>query len=57
MASVHLVKRVHLEQRDLPGTDFDMLFLVSARKGFFAEHDVITGTLEGEKLGAWSDGK
>lgn len=41
MASVHLVKRVHLEKRDLPRTDLDMLFLVSALKDFFADHDVI----------------
>jgi len=56
MAFVHLVKTVHLEKRDLPRTDLDMLFLVIALKDFFAEHDVIARTLEGEKEGAWFDG-
>jgi hypothetical protein len=56
MAFVHLVKRAHLEKRDLPKTDFDMLFLVSSLKDFFAEHDVIARTLDGEKVGAWFDG-
>jgi len=53
MAFVHLVKKVHLEKRDLPGTDLDMLFLVSSLKDFFAEHEVLARTLEGEKVGAW----
>jgi hypothetical protein len=56
MAFVHLVKTVHLEKRDLPRTDLDMLFLVISFKDFFAEHDVIARTLEGEKVGAWFDG-
>jgi hypothetical protein len=56
MAFVHLVKTVHLEKRDLPTTDLDMLFLVTSFKDFFAEHDVIARTLEGEKVGAWFDG-
>jgi hypothetical protein len=55
MAFVHLVKKVHLEKRDLPATDLDMLFLVSSLKDFFAEHDVLARTLEGEKVGAWFD--
>ena len=57
MAFVHLVKRVHLEKRDLLSTDLDMLFLVISLNDFFAEHDVIARTLEGEKVGAWFDGK
>jgi hypothetical protein len=56
MAFVHLVKTVHLEKRDLPRTDLDMLFLVTSLNDFFAEHDVIARTLEGEKVGAWFDG-
>jgi hypothetical protein len=56
MAFVHLVKTVHLEKRNLPTTDLDMLFLVTSFKDFFAEHDVIARTLEGEKVGAWFDG-
>lgn len=55
MAFVQLVKTVHLEKRDLPRTDLDMLFVVTSLKGFFAEHDVIARTLEGEKVGAWFD--
>lgn len=53
MAFVHLVKRVHLEKRDRPTADVDMLFLVTSLKDFFAEHEVIARTLDGEKVGAW----
>jgi hypothetical protein len=53
MAFVHLVKRVHLGKRDLPRHDLDMLYLVTALKDFFAEHDVLARTLAGEKVGAW----
>jgi hypothetical protein len=56
MAFVHLVKRVHLEKRDLPSGDLPMLFFVTYLQGFFAEHDAIARTLEGEKVGAWFDG-
>jgi hypothetical protein len=55
MAFVHLVKRVHLEKRDRPAADLDMLFIVTSLKDFFAERDVIARTLEGEKVGAWFD--
>jgi hypothetical protein len=55
MTFMHLVKRVHLEKRDLPRTDVDMLFLVTALSDFFSEHDVLTRTLAGEKVGAWFD--
>ena len=55
MAFVHLVKKVQLEKRDQPSADLDMLFLVTALKEFFAEHDVLARTLEGEKVGAWFD--
>lgn len=55
MAFVHLVKKVHLEKSDLPSSDLDMLFLVTALKDFFADHEVIVRTLEGEKVGAWFD--
>lgn len=55
MAFVHFVKRVHLEKRDPPKADLDMLFIVTSLKDFFAEHDVIDRTLEGEKVGAWFD--
>ena len=55
MAFVHLVKRVHLEKDNLPGSDLDMLFLVTSLRDFFAEHDVLARTLQGEKVGAWFD--
>ena len=55
MAFVHLVRKVHLEPRASPKGDLDMLFLVTALNDFFAEHDVIARTLEGEKVGAWFD--
>ncbi len=55
MAFVHLVKRVHLEKHDRPAADLDMLFIVTSLRDFFAEHDVIARTLEGEKVGAWFD--
>jgi hypothetical protein len=55
MAFVHLVKQVHVEKRNLPSTDLDMLFLVTSLKEFFAEHDVIARTLEGERVGTWFD--
>jgi hypothetical protein len=53
MAFVHLVKQVSLEKRALPATDLDMLFLVASLERFFAEHEVIARTLDGEKVGAW----
>ena len=53
MAFVHLVKRVHLEKRDGPETDLDMLFLVTSLTDFFAEHEVLARTLDGEEVGAW----
>ena len=53
MAFVHIVKKVHLEKKDLPSRDLDMLFLVKSLKEFFSEHEVIARTLEGENVGAW----
>ena len=53
MAFVQLVKRTLLEKRDFPRCDLDMLYLVTALKDYFAEHEVIARTLEGEKVGAW----
>jgi hypothetical protein len=53
MAFVHVVKWVHLEKREPPRADFDMLFLVRSLKDFFAEHDVLARTLAGEQVGAW----
>ena len=55
LALVHLVKKVHMEKRDLPRGDLDLLFLVAALKDFFSEHEVIARTLAGEKVGAWFD--
>ena len=53
MAFVHFVKTVHLAKKDRPASDLDMLFLVKSLEDFFAEHDVLARTLEGEKVGAW----
>jgi hypothetical protein len=55
MAFVHFVKVAQLQKQAQPATDFDMVFLVTAMKGFFAEHDVIARALEGEKVGGWFD--
>ena len=53
MAFVHMVKKVHLGKRELPRTDVDMLFVVTALNEYFSEHDVLARTLAGEKVGAW----
>jgi hypothetical protein len=53
MAFVHLVKKVHLEKHQLPKSDIDMLYLVTAFGEFFSEHEVLARTLNGEKVGAW----
>ena len=55
MALVHLIKRYHLEHRDTPRGDVDLLYLMSALKDYFVEHDVLRRTLAGEKLGSWFD--
>ena len=57
MAFVRLVQTVLLEKRAFPRCDLDMLFLVTALKDYFSEHDVIARTLEGEKVGAWFEGE
>jgi hypothetical protein len=53
LAFVHLVKQVHLEKKIPLRNDLDMLFLVTSLKDFFAEHEVLARTLEGERVGAW----
>ena len=53
MVFVQLVKKVHLDKRDYPKSDLDMLFLVRELKDFFSEKEVIARTLEGEKVGSW----
>ena len=55
MALVRLVRRVSLERRDAPRCDLDMPYLVSVLSEFFAEHEVLARTLDGEKVGAWFD--
>jgi hypothetical protein len=57
MAFVRLVQTVLLEKRAFPSCDLDLLFLVTALKDFFSEHDVIARTLEGETVGAWFEGE
>ena len=53
MALVHLIKRHHFERRDAPRADVDLLYLMTALKDYFSEHDVLARTLAGEKVGAW----
>ena len=53
MDFVHFVKRVSVQKSELPSVDLDMLFLVTSLKDFFSERDVISRTLDGEKVGAW----
>jgi hypothetical protein len=53
MAFVHLVQKVHLTKQDFPQSDLDMLFLTTALRDFFSEHEVIARTLDGEKVGVW----
>jgi hypothetical protein len=55
MAVVSLIQRTPLQKIDAPQTDLDLLYLVRALADFFAEHDVIARTLQGEKVGAWFD--
>jgi hypothetical protein len=53
MAFIHLVKKVHLEKRELPASDLDTLYLVKTLAEFFSEHAVLARALQGEKVGAW----
>jgi hypothetical protein len=53
MAFVQMVKRAHFGNREAPRGDVDLLFVVTALKDYFSEHDVIARTLDGEKVGAW----
>ena len=55
MSFVHLVTQIHVEKRIPLASDLDMKFLVTTLKDFFAEHDVLARTLQGEKVGAWFD--
>jgi hypothetical protein len=55
MAFVSLINRVHLEKKDRPINDLDMLFLVRSLESFFSEHGVLARTFDGEKVGAWFD--
>jgi hypothetical protein len=55
MAFVQFVKKAHLAGRERPRADLDMLYLVETLEEFFADHDVLSRTLQGEKVGAWFD--
>lgn len=55
MAFTHVVKNHFIEKADAPQGGFDMLYFVKVLQTFFAEHEVIARTLEGEKVGAWFD--
>jgi hypothetical protein len=55
MTLVRLVIRTSLQKSLAPQTDLDMLYLARVLADFFAEHDVIARTLQGERVGAWFD--
>ena len=56
MAFVRFVQETYRTKRRLrPKADVDMLYVVTVLKEFFSEHDVLTRTLAGEKVGAWFD--
>ena len=55
MALVKFVVQVHMK-RDAPACDLDLLHVARVLEGFFAEHEVIARTLQGERVGAfWDD--
>ena len=53
MAFVQFVKKAHLAKRERPRADLDMLYVVETLEAFFADHDVLARTLQGEQVGAW----
>jgi hypothetical protein len=55
MAIVQVVKGHFFEKREAPLCDFDLLYFVKALETFFSEHEVLSRTLAGEKVGAWFD--
>ena len=57
MAFVQFVKIVYIDKSELPRGDIDMLFVAKTLQHFFAEHEVIARTLEGDKVGAWFEGE
>ena len=52
MAFMKFVLKVFTGKCEAPHGDLDMLYVVSVLEGFFAEHDVIARTLQGERVGA-----
>jgi hypothetical protein len=52
---VQMVRGAHLTRQHRPRTDVDALYLVKTLRDFFSQRDVLTRTLEGETVGAWSD--
>ena len=55
MALVKFVTEIHLKKRP-PEGDLDLLYVARVLEGFFAEHEVIARTLQGERVGAfWED--
>ena len=55
MAFVHVVKSHFMDKRESPQRDFDMMYFATVLKPFFSEHQVLSRTLAGEKVGAWFD--
>jgi hypothetical protein len=55
MALVHVVKRFFIDKEEAPQGDFDMVYFAKVLESFFSEHQVLSRTLAGEKVGAWFD--
>jgi hypothetical protein len=55
MAFVHVIKSYFIDKREVPQRDFDMVYFTKVLQAFFSEHQVLSQTLAGEKVGAWFD--
>ncbi len=55
MAYIHFVKEHFFTGSLKPSCNVDMAYVVAMLKGFLSEHEVLTRSLSGEKVGAWFD--
>ncbi len=55
MAFTHVVKSFYIDKTEAPQRDFDMAYFARVLEPFFSEHQVLTRTLAGDKVGAWFD--
>lgn len=53
-AMFHLLRRVNT-RRELPVSDFDLMYFVELMREMFSEHDVLKRMLDGERVGAFFD--